>query len=134
MAIVSAEKPNKERIYLACSRSNLDLGIIARLYKLRWSVELFHREFKSYLGFEDAGLTRFEAIHAHVLWVYLAYLLLPLLTSDLESGGLLARKQHLQKLIRKEEMGKILKLNGRFDSKEAVKAYCSQVKEELDAA
>jgi hypothetical protein len=38
VAIVSAEKPNKERIYLACSRSNLDPGIIARLYKLRWSV------------------------------------------------------------------------------------------------
>jgi hypothetical protein len=134
VAIVSAEKPNKQRIYLGCSRSKLDPGIIARLYKLRWSVELFHREVKSYLGFEDAGLTRFEAIHSHVLWVYSAYLLLPQITSDLESGGLLARKQYLQKILKKEEMGKILKLNGRFDSKEAVKNYCSQVKEELEAA
>lgn len=134
MAIVSAEKPNKERIYLACSRSNLDPGIIARLYKLRWSVELFHREIKSYLGFENAGLVRFEAIHSHVLWVYLAYLLLPQLTADLESGGVLARKQHLQKQVRKEEMGQILKLNCRFDSNEAVRSYCSQVKEELEAA
>lgn len=134
VAIVSAEKPNKERIYLACSRSNLDPGIIARLYKLRWSVELFHREIKSYLGFENAGLVRFEAIHSHVLWVYLAYLLLPQLTADLESGGVLARKQHLQKQVRKEEMGQILKLNCRFDSNEAVRSYCSQVKEELEAA
>jgi hypothetical protein len=112
----------------------MSYGIIARLCKLRCSVELFHREVKSYLGFEDAGLTRFQAIHAHVLWVYLAYLLLPQLTSDLESGGVLVRKKHLQKLIRKEEMGKPLKLNGRFDSKEAVKIYCSQVKEELEVA
>jgi hypothetical protein len=96
--------------------------------------QLFHREVKSYLGFEDAGLTRFEAIHAHVLWVYSAYLLLPDLTPDIESGGVLARKQHLQKLIRKEEMGQILKLNSRFDSNEAVKSYCSQVKEKLEAA
>lgn len=134
VAIVSAEKQNKDRIYLACSKINLAPGVIARLYKLRWSVELFHREVKSYLGFEDAGLTRFEAIHSHVLWVYLAYLLLPKLTSDLESGGVLARKQHLQKLIRKEEMGQILKLNCRFDSNEAVKNFCSQVKEGLEAA
>jgi hypothetical protein len=99
-----------------------------------WDTELFHREVKSYLGFEDAGLTRFEAIHSHVLWVYSAYLLFPQLTPDLEFGGLLARKQHLQKLIRKEEMGQILKLNCRFDSKEAVRIYCSQVKAELEAA
>ena len=123
VAIVSAEKQNKERIYIACSRSKVAPGVIARLYKLRWSVELFHREVKSYLGFEDAGLTQFKAIHSHVLWVYLSYLLLPQLTEDLEIGGVLARKQHLQKVIKKQEMGQILKLNSRFDSKEAVKNF-----------
>jgi hypothetical protein len=134
VAIVSAEKQNKERIYLACSKSNLNPAIIARLYKIRWSVELFHREVKSYLGFEDAGLVNFEAIHSHVLWVYLSYLLLPQLTENLETGGVLARKQYLQKLIKKEEMGQILKLNSRFDSKAAVKEYCYQVQEGLLAA
>jgi len=134
VAIVSAEKPNKDRLYLACSKSNLNPGLIARLYKLRWSIELFHRELKSYLGFEDAGLTRFEAIYSHVLWVYSAYLLLPQLTADLPSVGILARKQHLQKLLRKEEIGRILKLNSRFDSQKAVRSFCSEVKEVIEAA
>jgi len=134
VAIVSAEKPNKDRIYLACSRSGLPAGTIVRLYKLRWSIELFHREVKSYLGFEDAGLTRFEAIHSHVLWVYTSYLLLPKLTSSLEKGGILTRKHHLQKMLKAHDMGQILKLNGRFDSKKAVRDYCFEVKKSIEAA
>ena len=96
--------------------------------------QLFHREVKSYLGFEDAGLTLFAAIHSHVLWVYCAYLMLSVITKDLKKGGVLARKQHIQKIIRNQEIGQILKLNCRFDSNDAVRAYCSEVKEGLEAA
>ena len=60
--LVCSEKPNKERLFLACSRKGTALGAISRTYKLRWKIEIFHREVKSYLGFEEAGLTGFDSI------------------------------------------------------------------------
>ncbi|MBK8203509.1 MAG: transposase [Bdellovibrionales bacterium] len=74
--LVSAIKPNGERLFLACSRTKIEPGAITRAYRSRWRVEIFHRDVKSYLGLEDAGLEKFDAIHAHVLWVYCVYLLL----------------------------------------------------------
>ena len=131
--LVSAVKPNGERLYLACSRAKIDAGAITRAYRIRWRVEIFHRDVKSYLGLEDAGLTRFDAIHAHVLWVYCVYLLLYELTEDC-SNGILARRRHVERCLKTEELGKILSLNGRFDSVHAVRAHCLQAIQDLSVA
>jgi len=126
VAIISAEKPNGERLFLACSRANLNARAISGAYRLRWRIEIFHREVKSYLGFEDAGLEHFTAMRAHCSWVYCAYLLLLELAEGEKST--LARRRRLACRRRTEEIGKILELNGRFDARAALQRHCYQAK------
>ncbi len=131
--LVAAEKPNGEKLFLACSRAKTNPGAIARAYRARWRVEIFHKDVKSHLGFEDAGLVKFEAMHAHVLWVYCAYLLLYELVDE-ESLGILARRRKVERRIKNEEIGRILKANARFDSANAVRSHCLQVRQDLRVA
>jgi len=133
VALVCSEKPNGERLYLACSRENTHAGAIARTYRLRWLVEVFHHEVKSYLGFEDAAVQNFQAMEAHVYWVYCAYLLLFELIED-DTRSILSRRNQVQRSLQNEEIGRLLKLNGRFDSKRAIERHYSQVRQRLNAA
>jgi hypothetical protein len=128
--LVAVEKPNGEKLYLACSNSKIAAGPITRVYRARWRIEIFHREVKSYLGFEDAGLERFDAIHSHVLWVYCVYLMLYELTDGRENG-ILARRRQVERALLDEELGQILSLNGRFDSTRAVRDHCLQARQRL---
>lgn len=134
VTVVRGEKPNKGHIYIACSRSSIPAAGITSVYRLRWEIELFHREMKSYLGFEDAGLVLFEAIHSYVLWVYTTYFVIGELTSKFKNLGILGRKQILQKRIKTDEINFFLKLNSRYDSREAINKRCYQVKSRLEAA
>jgi len=133
VSLVAVLKPNGEKLYLACSNTKIDGGAITRAYRVRWRIEIFHRDIKSYLGFEDAGLEKFEAIHAHVLWVYCAYLLLFELTGE-SMEGVLSRRRQVERLLRSEELGEILSVNGRFDSVQAVRRHCLQAQQKLKAA
>ena len=60
--IACSEKSNGKRIYLACSLKGASAAVIARTYKLRWRIEIFHKEVKSYLEFEDAAVMKFDAL------------------------------------------------------------------------
>lgn len=97
LALVCSEKDTKkrDRRYLACSVTALDLGVIIRTYQLRWSIEVFHRVAKGQLGMLDAGLTRFEAVEAHVHWVYCAYILLGEMELP-EAPNLIERQRRLR--------------------------------------
>lgn len=131
--LISAEKPNGERLYLASSRLKIKPGAITKVYRSRWRIEIFHREVKSYLGLEDAGLKRFDAVHAHVLWVYCVYLMLHELTEGC-TGGILTRRRQVEKWLWDEKIGKILSLNARFDSAHAVRHHCLQERQKLRSA
>ncbi len=77
VAIVCSEKTiGKGRRYFACSNTQVSVGAILRGYKIRWTIELFHRAAKSQMGMLDAGLSSFDAMIAHVHWVYCGWLLL----------------------------------------------------------
>jgi hypothetical protein len=131
--LVSAVKPNGERLFLACSRIKIEPGAITRAYRARWRVEIFHRDVKSYLGLEDAGLKKFDAVHSHVLWVYCVYLLLYEL-SDESCGGILARRRQVERSLEDERIGEILSINARFDSVQAVRRHCLAVRQKLRVA
>jgi hypothetical protein len=62
--------------HLACSNMNISSKTIILCYRHRWRIEIFHREIKSHLGMEDAGVRSFKSLHNHVHWVYVAYILL----------------------------------------------------------
>src|SRR5437667_8348763 len=70
------KRPDGRRKYLACN----DLRVTARQiiigYRLRWTVELFHKNTKQHLGFEDVATSGFDSVMSHVHWVYCAYILL----------------------------------------------------------
>jgi hypothetical protein len=69
-------RPDGRRKYLACNDLRATARQIVTGYRMRWAVELFHKTVKQHLGFEDVATHGFEAVMAHVHWVYCAYLLL----------------------------------------------------------
>ena len=85
------KRPDGRRKYLACN----DLRVTARQimigYRLRWAVELFHKQIKQHLGFEDVASSGFDSVMAHVHWVYCAYMLLhmspPGVSAEVKSLG-----------------------------------------------
>ncbi len=70
------KRPDGRRKYLACNDFTATLRQILIGYRMRWSIELFHKEVKMYLGFEDVSARWFLSVKAHVHWVYCAYILL----------------------------------------------------------
>lgn len=108
VAIVCSEKTiGKGRRYFACSNTRVTVGAILRGYKIRWAVELFHRAAKSQLGMLDAGLSSFDAMAAHVHWVYCAWLLLhkiKIADDPSDRSSLLERQRWLGKLVAQQPM------------------------------
>jgi hypothetical protein len=108
VTIVCSEKTNgKGRRYFACSNTRVTVGAILRLYKIRWEIELFHRTAKSQLGMLDAGLSSFDAMTAHVHWVYCSWLLLhkiKIADDPTDRSSLLERQRWLQKLVAQQPM------------------------------
>ena len=104
VAIVCSEKSTgKGRRYFACSNTNVSIGVIIRAYKIRWQIEIFHRAAKSQLGMLDAGVSNFDALTAHIHWVYCAYILLNKV--DVPGAMLPLDKQRaLQKMVEREPM------------------------------
>ena len=71
IAFVCSEKSKgKGRRFLACSRAEVCMSMILQLYKIRWRVEIFHRDVKGLFGLEDIAGKSFDAVEAHVHWVY----------------------------------------------------------------
>ena len=70
------KRPNGRRKYLACNDLRATARQIVTGYRMRWAVELFHKCVKQHLGFEEVATHGFDAVIAHVHWVYCAYLLL----------------------------------------------------------
>lgn len=70
-------KSNKgKRKHLACNDLKATPRQIVIGYRLRWAIEIFHKEIKMFLGFEDVSAKHFRSVISHVHWVYCAYILL----------------------------------------------------------
>ena len=79
-------RPDGRRKYLACNDLRATARQIVMGYRLRWAVELFHKSVKQHLGFEDVATHGFDAVIAHVHWVYCAYILLHMSPPGLSPG------------------------------------------------
>lgn len=92
VALICSEKSSgRGRRFFACSNIDVEVGAILRVYRIRWEIEMFHRTTKHQLGMLDAGVTDFDALTAHIHWVYCAYLLLHRL--DIPETDSLVEKQ-----------------------------------------
>ena len=67
---------NGKRKHLACNDLKATPRQIIIGYRLRWAIEIFHKEIKMFLGFEDVSAKYFSSVISHVHWVYCAYILL----------------------------------------------------------
>ncbi|MDA3898680.1 MAG: transposase [Desulfobacteraceae bacterium] len=65
-----------QRKHLACNDLKATPRQIVIGYRLRWAIEIFHKEIKMFLGFEDVSAKYFSSVISHVHWVYCAYILL----------------------------------------------------------
>jgi Transposase DDE domain len=80
-------RPDGRRKYLACNDLRATARQIVTGYRMRWAVELFHKCVKQHLGFEDVATHGFDAVLAHVHWVYGAYILLHMAPPGLSPGA-----------------------------------------------
>jgi hypothetical protein len=80
-------RPAGRRKYLACNDLRATARQIVTGYRMRWAVELFHKCVKQHLGFEDVATHGFDAVIAHVHWVYCAYILLHMAPPGLSPGA-----------------------------------------------
>jgi hypothetical protein len=103
-------RPDGRRKYLACNDLRATPRQIVTGYRLRWSVELWHKSVKQHLGFEDVATHTFDAVMSHVHWVYCAYILLhmspPGLSPESQSVG--DRQRALQQGLADQEKRHIL--------------------------
>jgi len=65
-----------QRKHLACNDLKATPRQIVIGYRLRWAIEIFHKEIKMFLGFEDVSAKYFSSVISHVHWVYCAYILM----------------------------------------------------------
>jgi Transposase DDE domain len=63
--------------YLACSDVSVTTRQIVLGYRLRWAVELFHKEVKQNLGFEDVATSGFDSVKAGVIALFPNLILKP---------------------------------------------------------
>jgi hypothetical protein len=122
----------KGRKYMACSNINVHLGLVVRVYRKRWAVELFHKDVKSSLGFEDVSCHDFASVEAHVYWVYCAYMLMRILFPN--HSSLTDCMDKIEAEIAKQPFLEIRQRLTRFNGNESAKLYCSQVIESNLAA
>lgn len=104
------KRPDGRRKYLACNDVKATARQIVLGYRLRWAVELFHKNVKQHLGFEEVATSGFDSVISHVHWVYCAYLLLqrspPGVSSEVQGIGDKQRK--LQAYLAHKEKLRIL--------------------------
>lgn len=131
--VCSERSTGKRRIYLCCSNSEISVTNILKCYQLRWQIEIFHKEVKSYLGFEDLGSHSFESQQSHVYWVYVAYILLQRIKLE-KRGGILSRKQLIEKHVKIKEMNSLIQMTTQINGVKKIKKYFETVRSEIKAA
>jgi len=127
------KRPDGRRKYLACSDVSVTARQIVLGYRLRWAVELFHKDVKQNLGFEDVATSGFDSVKAHVYWVYCAYILLhmspPGVSPDTKSLG--AKQRQLQQLLADKEKRRVLQ---KLTQIGGIERYKDELRQALEAA
>jgi hypothetical protein len=126
------KRPDGRRKFLACSNLEVTARMIIIGYRLRWKIEIFHKEVKMFLGFEDVSAISFDAVTAHVHWVYCAYILLnsqlPGIPAEMKS---LAEKQkRVHAIVESKEKSRVMQLLTQF---KGLNRYKSELRQALTA-
>ncbi len=122
-------KSNKgKRKHLACNDLKATPRQIVIGYRLRWAIEIFHKEIKMFLGFEDVSAKFFSSVRSHVHWVYCAYILLnsapPGFPKDVKS---MAEKQLMvNKIVRNKGLSAVNQLLTQVNGPQRLKSFIQE--------
>jgi hypothetical protein len=104
------KRPDGRRKSFACNDVKATARQMVLGARLRWTVELFHKDVKRPLGFEEVATTAFDAVQSHVHWVYCVYILLhlspPEVPADVKSIG--EKQRQIHTLLAKKEKCRVL--------------------------
>jgi len=119
--------------YLACNDLKAKPRQIIIGYRMRWAIEIFHKDVKMFLGFEDVATRSFESVKAHVHWVYCAYILLhyppPGVPAHIKS--LADKQRRIQSTIDSKDKARVIQLLTQING---VERYKNELRAVLQAA
>ncbi len=127
------QRPDGRRKYCACNDMRVTARQIIMGYRLRWAIELFHKDVKQRLGFEDVATSGFDSVMSHVHWVYCAYILLhlspPGVSAEVKSLG--DKQRQLQRVLDNNDKRGVLQKLTRIGG---VQRYKDELRQALAAA
>jgi DDE family transposase len=127
------KRPDGRRKYVACNDLRVTAGQIIMGYRLRWAIELFHKDVKQRLGCEDVATSGFDAVMSHVHWVDCAYLVLhlspPGVSAEVKSLG--DTQRQLQHVLANNEKRRVLQ---KLTQIGGVQRYKDELRQALAAA
>jgi hypothetical protein len=122
------KRPQGRRKYLACNDDRATSQQILMGYRMRWAIEIFHKQIKMFLGFEDAATKRFMSVESHVHWVYCAYILMnlcPIRGFD-ENGSIEQKQEVISRIVSLRKVSRVRQLLTRFNGIEVYKSELDQ--------
>jgi hypothetical protein len=120
--LVCSEKKNRpdgRRKYLACSNTSISVEAILHLYQIRWKIEIFHKQVKMHLGFQDVSTSNFTSVKTHVHLVYCSYILLDYLCPNIDKMA--DKKQKIKDIYQTKKLNEQLQLISQFGGLEKFK-------------
>lgn len=126
------KKPKGRKKYLASNDLKATTRQILWGYRIRWTIETFHKMTKMFIGFEDVAARYFTSVISHVHWVYCAYILLnshpPGLPEKIKS---MADKQvAINRVVQRKNLSRIRQMLTRING---VESYMIELQEALEA-
>jgi hypothetical protein len=121
------KRRNGRRKYLACSDLSVTPRHILIGYRLRWRIEIFHKQVKMHLGFEDVSPKYFRSVETHVYLVYCAYILLRMDLPGLphDARTILEKQAYIKAILDKRTLARILQRLTQFGG---VEKYMDELK------
>jgi hypothetical protein len=128
------KRPKGRRKYLACNDLKATPRQILMAYRLRWKIEIFHKEVKMFPGFQDVASKRFDSVIAHVHWVYCAYILLRALPppGDKAMNSVAEKQIYVKTILQGKERARVIQLLTQFNGPERYKQELRAAQDALD--
>jgi hypothetical protein len=117
------KRPDGRRKYLACNDLKATARQILIGYRIRWAIEIFHKEVKMFLGFQEVAAKYFTSVISHVHWVYCVYILLnyPPPGISLEIKSLADKHRRVKAIIDNKDKSRVIQLLTQFNGVESYK-------------
>jgi hypothetical protein len=120
------KRPKGRQKHLACSDLKAKARQIVIGYRMRWAIEIFHKEVKMFLGFEDVASKWFDSVIAHVHWVYCVYILLNSGPFESRVRAIVDKQEKISKIVSSRENSRVIQLLTQFDGPQRYKKQLQQ--------